>query len=461
MIKKSTIEEVLDISMSTGARFAEVFVENKKVQTLNMVNGLVENTIGGINEGVGIRLFDGMTALYAYTNDIRRESLLKVASELAMAVSNRGSKGIVLPFIDKIIENKHIIKNIPTSLHKKEAVNFLKEVHNGSKAYSELITETAGTYLSNVQNVLIANSEGVFVEDERVTTRVLLSATATKGDDKQVGYVAPGAMAGFEFIESLDSKNLTLEISERAIKMVNADFCPSGKMDVIIDNGFGGVIFHEACGHSLEATGVAKGASVFAGKMGEKIANEKVTAIDDGTMANKWGSLNIDDEGNKTQKNILIKDGILTSYLVDKLNGEKMGVPSTGSGRRESYKFAPTSRMTNTYIDNGTDKLEDVIKNTEYGLYAKQMGGGSVEPSTGEFNFATLEAYIVKNGQICEPVKGATLIGKGQEVLHNIDMVCDNLKLSEGMCGSISGSIPTSVGQPTVRVKNLTVGGRK
>ncbi len=461
MLDKKLIEEIFDISMSTGARFSEVFVENKNVQNVNMINGIVENTIGGINEGVGIRLFDGMTALYAYTNDIRRESLLKVASELAMAVANKNNKKIIMPFINQKIENIHKIKYIPTSSHKKDAVKFLKEVHNASKKHSDLITETTGTYLSNVQNVLIANTEGVFVEDERVNTRILVKATATKNGDKQNGYEAPGAMVGFELLENINSVKLGTDIAERAIKMVNADFCPSGKMDVVIDNGFGGVIFHEACGHSLEATGVAKGASVFCDKMGEKIANEKVTAIDDGTMPNKWGSLNVDDEGHKAQKNVLIKDGILNSYMVDKLNGEKMGMAPTGSGRRESYKFAPTSRMTNTYIDNGTDKFEDIIKNTEYGLYAKKMGGGSVQPATGEFNFATLEAYIIRNGEICEPVKGATLIGKGQEVLHNIDMVSDNLKLAEGMCGSLSGSVPTSVGQPTIRVKNLTVGGRK
>ncbi len=461
MLDKKLIEEIFDISMSTGARFSEVFVENKKVQTVNMINGVVENTIGGINEGVGIRLFDGMTALYGYTNDTSRESLLKVASELAMAVAKKGDKKIIMPFINQKIENIHKIKYLPTSSHKKDAVQFLKEVHGASKKYSNLITETTGTYLSNIQNVLIANSEGVFVEDERINTRILAKATATKNGDKQNGYEAPGAMVGYELLENINSQSLGTDIAERAVKMVNADFCPSGKMDVIIDNGFGGVIFHEACGHSLEATGVAKGASVFCGKMGEKIANEKVTAIDDGTMPNKWGSLNVDDEGHKSQKNILIKDGILTSYMVDKLNGEKMGVTSTGSGRRESYKYAPTSRMTNTYIDNGRDKFEDIIKNTEYGLYAKKMGGGSVQPATGEFNFATLEAYIVRNGEICEPVKGATLIGKGQEVLHNIDMVSDNLRLSEGMCGSLSGNIPTSVGQPTIRVKNLTVGGRK
>ena len=242
--------------------------------------------------------------------------------------------------------------------------------------------------------------------------------------------------------------------------MLNAKPCPSDKMTVVIDNGFGGVIFHEACGHSLEATAVAKGASVFCNKLGEKIASEVVTAIDDGTIENGWGSGNIDDEGTPTQRNILIENGILKSYLIDTLNGMKMGMKSTGSSRRESYRYAPTSRMSNTFIAAGKSTPEEIISQTEYGLYAKQMGGGSVDPATGVFNFVVLEGYIIRNGNICEPVRGATLIGKGSQVLLDIDMVGNNLLRAQGMCGSISGSIPADVGQPMIRVRNITVGGR-
>ncbi len=460
MLNKKILNNVLEICLSTGGEFAEIFVENKEVQNVSLISGVVEGTLGGINEGVGIRVFDKGTVLYGYTNDLTPNNLLKVASEIALAVKEKTGSKIILPFIDKEIENKHIIKKVPNTGHKKLAVEFLKNAHSESIKFSNLITETKGSYLSWVQNVLIVNSEGLYVEDKRVNTRVVINSVATKNSDKQMGYEAPGSMEGFEFIERLDGGKLGRDTADVATRMVNADFCPSGKMDVIIDNGFGGVIFHEACGHSLEATGVAKGASVFTGKLGEKIASSKVTAIDDGTLANKWGSINVDDEGKMAQRNVLIENGILKSYLVDKFNGQSMKMESTGSGRRESYKYAPTSRMTNTFIDNGTDKIEEVIKDTKDGLYAKKLGGGSVQPATGEFNFAVLEGYIVKNGKIQYPVKGATLIGKGQEVLLNIDKVCDNLLLAEGMCGSVSGSIPTTVGQPTIRVKDLTVGGR-
>ena len=231
-------------------------------------------------------------------------------------------------------------------------------------------------------------------------------------------------------------------------------------MTVAIENGFGGVIFHEACGHSLEATSVGIGASQMAGKLGQKIANEKVTAIDDGTIPGAWGSYNMDDEGNPSGRIVLIENGVLKNYMVDRLGSRRMGMPMTGSSRRENYTYEPTSRMTNTFIANGTDKNEDIIASIENGLYAKSMGGGSVNPLTGEFNFAVTEGYLVRNGKIREPVRGASLIGTGAQILQDIDMVGQNLATGQGMCGSSSGSIPTDVGQPLIRVKKITVGGR-
>lgn len=242
--------------------------------------------------------------------------------------------------------------------------------------------------------------------------------------------------------------------------MLHAGYIDAGVMPVAIENGFGGVIFHEACGHSLEASGVALGQSQFCGKLGQQIANPKVTAIDDGTIPNAWGSVNIDDEGTPAQRKVLIDRGILKTYMVDKLNGRRMGMESTGSSRRQSYEYIPTSRMTNTYIAAGEDRDEDIIASIEYGLYAKDMGGGSVNPVTGQFNFSVREGYVIRNGKICEPVRGASLVGKGSEVLMNIDMVGKDVARAQGMCGASSGSIPTDVGQPLVRVSSITVGGR-
>jgi TldD protein len=231
-------------------------------------------------------------------------------------------------------------------------------------------------------------------------------------------------------------------------------------MPVVIDGGFGGVIFHEACGHSLEAQAVAFGNSEFAGRLGERIASPIVTAVDDGTLPGEWGSLNIDDEGTPTTRLTLIKDGVLVNYMVDRLNGRRMNMPVTGSARRQDYTFAPTSRMRNTFIAAGSDDEAEIISSCGDGLYAKDMGGGSVNPATGEFNFAVKEGYLIKNGRIDRPVRGATLIGKGSEVLWKIDRVGGNMWMAQGMCGSSSGSIPTNVGQPMIRVTDMTVGGR-
>lgn len=265
-------------------------------------------------------------------------------------------------------------------------------------------------------------------------------------------------MQGFEFIENLNLEHYAREAARIAVTMLDASPCPSGKFPVIIDNEFGGVIFHEACGHGLEATAVAKKHSVFADRLGQQVAPEIVTYIDDGTLKNEWGSINIDDEGELSRKNVLIENGILKGYLIDKFNSRRMGMESTGSGRRESFRFAPTSRMTNTYIAPGKSSPEEIISNTENGIYTKYMGGGQVNTTTGDYNFAVMEAYEVKNGKLGKPLKGATLIGNGPKTLQKVDMVGNNLGHGAGMCGSQSGSIPVNVGQPMIRVSEITVG---
>ena len=286
-----------------------------------------------------------------------------------------------------------------------------------------------------------------------------VSSFAQDGQNLQSGYEAPGASKGLEFFEERTPESIGKEASRIALVLLEAKDCPSGKMPVIIDNGFGGVIFHEACGHALEASSVSKNQSVFCNKLGQKVASDKVTAIDDGTIPNAWGSQNVDDEGNPQQKRVLIENGILKSYMIDRLNGRRMGLESTSSSRRQSYKFETTSRMTNTYIAAGNDDFDEMFEGIKRGLYAKKMGGGSVNPQTGEFNFAVLEGYLIEDGKISYPVKGASLIGNGADILFNIDRVGKNLERGQGMCGASSGSIPTDVGQPAIRVSQITVGG--
>ena len=329
-----------------------------------------------------------------------------------------------------------------------------------AKEYDPAIAQVTGSLAGVDHTILVANTEGLYTTDRHIRTRIAVSAVASEGGVNQSGSDSPGAGMGMEFFDLVDPKNVGIEAARQAMVNLRADYCPAGKMTVAIENGFGGVIFHEACGHSLEASSVAIGASQMAGKLGQQIANPKVTAIDDGTIPGAWGSVNIDDEGTPTQRNVLIENGVLKSYMIDRLGSRRMGLPMTGSGRRQSYSYAATSRMTNTFLEGGTDANEDIIASIESGLYCRKMGGGSVNPLTGDFNFAVTEGYLVKNGKICEAVRGASLIGTGAEILQNIDMVGTNLERAQGMCGSSSGSIPTDVGQPLIRVSSITVGGR-
>lgn len=460
MLSERLISDVLLAALSTGGDFAEIFVEDTYNTVFRMMNGTVEEGVSGRDYGVGIRIFQGTKSVYAYTNKTERSNLLKVALEAAAALP--GTKQVESIVLNRCVVDKfNPIKIIPRDISQREKVDVMKKAHYAAFGYDDQITQVTVNYLDTDQSIMIANSEGLLTDDRRVRTRLAINAVASKGSEKQSGFYGPGRHMGFELFDHIDVEEYAREAARTAVTMVNADYAPSGRYPVIINNEFGGVIFHEACGHGLEATSVAKGTSVFAGKLGQKVASELVTAVDDGSIPNAWGSQNIDDEGTKTRRNVLIENGILKGYMIDKLNGRRMGMKPTGNARRQSYKFAPTSRMTNTFICPGDSTVDEIISNTEFGLFAKRMGGGSVNPATGEFNFSVGEGYLVRNGKIEKPVRGATLIGRGSDILKKIDMVASNLATGQGMCGSLSGSIPADVGQPTIRVSEITVGGRE
>jgi TldD protein len=460
VLNKQVIEDTLNAALTTGGDFAEIYVEDRTNNGIVMIGGKVESTMTGRDYGVGIRIFKGFNSVYAYTNKSDRESLISTAKKAAAAIEGKqGTTALSLNMTQN--ENINVIHIDPSTIEKTRKVQLMRRAYDAAFNYDELITQVTVSYMDYNQDIMVANSEGLWKEDKRVRTRLAISSVASKNGEMQSGFFGPGASKGYEFYENLDIDKYAREASRIAVTMVNAKYSPSGKMPVIIDNGFGGVIFHEACGHGLEATSVAKGLSVFSDKIGQKIASPLVTAIDDGTIPNEWGSFNIDDEGTPSHRNVLIENGILKGYMIDKLNARRMNMDITGSGRRQSYRYAPTSRMTNTFIDNGKSSPEEIIANTEKGIYAKYMGGGSVNPSTGEFNFAVMEGYIIENGKIKDPVRGATLIGKGTDILNKIDMVGNNMTHGQGMCGSVSGSIPTNVGQPMIRVSEITVGGRE
>ncbi|MBQ8768455.1 MAG: TldD/PmbA family protein [Oscillospiraceae bacterium] len=459
MISREICRKVLQKAVSTGGDYAEIFAENTIKYNVAMIANKVESISDAVIAGAAVRVYKGMRSVMASTVDTSESGLLRCAAQAAEALG-QGTAGIDIVLKERTFGDIHPVRIVPSSVANREKVAILKEGYFAAKEYSEAITQVTGNLMDVDHNILIANTEGLYTQDRQIRTRIAISAVAEINGETQTGSCAPGRRMGLEMFDSVDPKAVGIHAAKQAVTMAGAGYCPAGVMPVAIDNGFGGVIFHEACGHSLEASSVAYGRSQFVGKLGQKIANEKVTAIDDGTIPNAWGSINIDDEGTPAQKNVLIENGVLKSYMVDKFNGRRMGMASTGNARRESYAYTPTSRMTNTYIAPGTDKNEDIIASIEYGLYAKEMGGGSVNPVTGEFNFAVNEGYMVRNGKICEPVRGASLVGKGSEIIQNIDMVGSVLEMGQGMCGSSSGSVPTNVGQPMIRVSSITVGGR-
>ena len=460
MLDRKTAADVLDQAIRTGGDFAELFVEDRINHNLTLRSGRLESVRTGRLHGAGVRVFDGLRAIYVYTNDVSRDGLLTCAAQAAAAVrGDTGCKPVGFSPWSAVREEE--IGLMPGDIPAARKAEKLRAADKAARAVSPEIVQVNCEYLDHEQNVLICNTEGVFAEDRRVRTRMSVSAVASDGRENQVGSESPGASMGFEIFESIiDPEQSAKAAATTAVTMLHAESCPAGVFPVVIDNGFGGVIFHEACGHSLEATSVAYNLSEFSGKLGTQIAASCVTAVDDGTIPGEWGSLHIDDEGMPTTRLVLIRDGVLVNYMIDKLGGRRMNMAPTGSGRRESYAWAPTSRMRNTYIAAGKDDENEMIATMGTGLYAKKMGGGSVNPATGEFNFSVQEGYWVQDGRIVRPVRGASLIGKGGEVLMRIDRVGKNMKMAQGMCGSRSGSLPVNVGQPMIRVSRLTVGGK-
>lgn len=463
MISKKLAIEVLNVALSTGGDYAEIYVEDNISEFLSLENGIVEASSKSNSFGCGIRILKELNSVYGYTSDLSRKSLISLAKSL----SNRfnGKQEIIVKSLKS--ERVKIINKIDRNLIDvpiEEKISYLKAISKICKDYDERIVRVIAQFSDNLKNTEIFNAEsetGHHYKNVEAKGRLIVENVAKDGENIQSSFTGPGKCSSWDyFINELDWKGVAERTARTAINLLSAKECPQGKYDVVIKNGWGGVVFHEACGHSLEASATSKKLSVFSDSIGKQIASEIVSAYDDGTLSNEWGSNNIDSEGHKTQNNQLIKNGICTNFMIDKFSGRRLGMEANGTSRRQSYKYEPTSRMSNTYIAAGKDNPEDIIKDTKLGIYVADFGGGSVDPATGNFNFSASEAYIIRNGKICEMVKGCTLIGSGQEVLMNIDRVGNDLELGQGNCGAASGSIPVCVGQPTIRIKNLTVGGR-
>ncbi|GAV22953.1 TldD/PmbA family protein [Carboxydothermus pertinax] len=453
---KFTINEVLREAARRGAPFAEIYFEEKNNFGLVLEEGKIEKVSQGFEAGAGIRVIDekGRTA-YAYTNDLSLDALLKAARVATLGL-NGAQETIALK---NPLVAKNEIKIKPEEVAAEEKLKLLKIADEEIRKLGPEIRQVQAGYGEVEAKVVVANTEGTYVEMEKTRVRLSVQAVAEKDGVIQTGYDAIGTTKGFEIFQENNVESLARVAGERALKMLSAEPAPSGEMSVVMAGEAGGTMIHEASGHGLEADIVQKRMSVYAGKMGQKVASNLITVVDDGTISGKYGTIPYDDEGNKTKKNVLIDRGILTGYMYDRLTAQKDQVESTGNGRRESYQHKPISRMTNTYIAPGEDDPEKIIREVKEGLLVKKMGGGQVDTNTGDFVFEVSEGYLIEDGQVTVPVRGATLTGNGPEALNNVLAVGKDLGWSIGTCGKDGQGVPVSDAQPTLLISNLVVGG--
>jgi len=463
LLDESLVRDIIAQSRAAGADFAELYVERLKRRSIRVLNGEAKEATSGLEYGAGIRLFYGTEIAYGYTNDLTSEGLHELTATLTAArgqigqVDVKGRGGV--DFRKAAARGLHD-PEIRFETHPKQyRLERLREADAAARVAPE-IRQVDASLLEREQETLVANSEGAWVKDRRIRTRLNVNAVAQDGPELQTGIAWEGLSVGLELFDHYAPTALGREAGEQAMRNLRAKPAPAGTMPVVIGNAFGGVIFHEAVGHLLETTFVAKKASVLSDRLGEQVAGGAVTYIDDGTEPHAWGSSEFDDEGTPTERTVLIESGVLKSYMVDRWGAMRTGYRPTGSGRRQDYTFAPTSRMRNTFIAAGPKSVEQLFEGIAFGLYAKAFRGGQVKPGSGEYNFGVQEAYVIRHGRIEEPVRGAMLLGKGPDTLKRVVAVAGDLALGAGMCGSLSGSIPAAVGQPHVLVSELVVGGK-
>ena len=460
MLDHELINRTLSAAMSTGGEFAEVFVEDKRSSSAVFDDGRVEELTSGRDRGAGIRVVVGDTTGFAHTADLT-EAGLRSAAEAAAAAARGGGGGAKTVAVSRSdVARGEPARIPPEDVAKATKVGLLTLANEAARSEGAAISQVSARYGDSRRRILVANSDGLLAEDDQVRTLFSVSCVAAGDTGLQTGRESTGRTVGFELFDETDVEDMGRRAAQRAITKLAARPAPSGAIPVVVGPGGGGVLFHEACGHGLEADLIAKGASVFANRIGDEVASPLVTLIDDGTMAGEWGHFAIDDEGRPAAHNVLIQDGVLTDYMWDHLRSRKEGRPSSGNGRRQSYQHLPMVRMTNTYITAGQDDPAEIIAGTDNGVYVAQLGGGQVNTATGDFVFGMTEAYLIENGEITEPIREGNLIGNGPEVLTRIDMLGDDFMMgSPGMCGKDGQGVPVGDGTPTLRVTSLTVGG--
>jgi TldD protein len=459
MLDRELVQEVLRKARSKGGTFAEVFVEERSSINVRLDDGKIEELTSGLDRGAGVRVGTGGTAYgYAYSNRLDREALLD-AAEAAAASIRDSSAGETIDLREIRPAVVHRSEKPAGDVPAADKVDWLREVDDVARSTSSEVRQVVGVYADSLQRVLIAASDGRWVTEERPRIRLVAQVVAAREGNIQTGFEGPAGLAGVEFLDAHPASRTAETAARRALTMLDSAPAPAGEMTVVMGPGCGGVLFHEACGHPLEADIVDHEASVYRGRVGEQLASPLVTGVDDATLANEWGSFSFDDEGVPAERTMLFERGELRGWMYDRLRAEKDGVPSSGNGRRQSYAHPPIPRMTNTYILDGESDADEVIASTPKGVYVKAMGGGQTNPATGDFVFGVAEGYLIENGKLTTPVRGANLIGRAIEVMSAIDAVANDFRTWEGVCGKDGQGVPVGSGSPTLRITRMTVGG--
>ena len=457
---RDLLQRIIARTLRRGGDFAEVYVEDREGLGLRLEDGRIEATSGGREAGAAVRLLTGERTYYAYSDGVDEAALTAAADAVAAAMSGGGAGPSVIMLGDvRSAPHKHPVKVPPESVIIARKAELLRAGDDAARSAGAEIAQATVGYGDSRRRVLIANSLGECVYDDRTSVRFTVQVVARRGEIIQTGLETLGGSAGFELVDEAAARGVAATAAAKALAMLDSRPAPVGAMPVVLANGFGGVLFHEACGHGLEADAVAKGASIYAGKLGEVVAAPIVSAYDDGSLTNGWGSQAFDDEGVPTQKTLLIEEGRLTGYLYDRLRARQMGVAPTGNGRRQSFRHVPIPRMTTTYIAPGEASADDVIASTSHGFYAKSLAGGQVEPASGNFVFGVAEGYLIENGRLTTPLRGATLVGNGIDILLKIDLIAGDFEVKTGMCGKDGQGAPVGTGQATLRISEMTVGG--
>jgi TldD protein len=458
LLEPDLLEHALREALRGGGEFAEVFVEDRRSSSARLDDGRIEELVSGRERGAGIRVVHGDTTGFAHTADLSPRGLQAAAAAAAGAARGGGEvRTIALPSEAKSYDNDVVV--IPDTVPKATKIEMLKRADDAARSEGAAIRSVSASFAEGRRRILVANSDGLLATDERVRTRFYVQAVAAGDSGMQTGYEAPGRTMGFEYYDEFAVEDIARKAARQALTLLDSVPAPSGKVPVVLMRGAGGVLFHEACGHGLEADLVERDASVFAGRVGTKVAADGVTLVDDGTYAKEWGTFAIDDEGQPARSNTLIENGVLTDYMWDLVRARKQSRASSGNGRRETYQVLPMVRMTNTFLVAGDTDPDDIIADTEFGVYCVQLGGGQVNTATGDFVFGVTEGYLIENGVITKPIRPAQLIGNGPAALRDIDAIGNDFATWSGMCGKSGQSVPVSSGQPTMRVQNLTIGG--